>query len=285
MLAEIACYVNRLVSRYYSNTPQNTGQEVPAQKRQGRGTHKFQIRGWATRLGASTLSFSVVSAGPRGIFNLWSQIVYATTNASGVRRLASGTFQDGDVNLVRLLNLFIYNPGSLWKSFERHYPADAARARARVSKAGGLGPGWESKACKQLLGEDRKVVISIAEKTNRFVSKRVAHNAPHDNIDTRFSDLDEAIDLLKKLTEKYTLLYSSVERERLEPLHRAGVPTAYLEFARLEKQPRDLLEEMKSRKLRKGWDSIFLERWATPETISLPLGEMPPPPRHGHSGN
>ena len=55
----------------------------------------------------------------------------------------------------------------------------------------------------------------------------------------------------------------------------AGLPTAYHLLAQVEKL--DLLEEMKSRKLPKGWDSIFLEPWATPEIIARPLGEMPPP--------
>ena len=49
MLAEIAGFVNRLVSRYYSNTPQNTEEEPTLEKHQGRRTQKFQIRGWATR--------------------------------------------------------------------------------------------------------------------------------------------------------------------------------------------------------------------------------------------
>lgn len=42
---------------------------------------------------------------------------------------------------------------------------------------------------------------------------------------------------------------------------------------------RDLLGEMKSYKLPEGWDSIFLEPWATPETIARSLGEMIPPTR------
>jgi hypothetical protein len=45
----------------------------------------------------------------------------------------------------------------------------------------------------------------------------------------------------------------------------------------------DLLEEMKRRKLPKGWDSIFLEPWATPEVIARPLGKTPPP-RRGATG-
>lgn len=214
----------------------------------------------------------------RGIFCEWAQIVYTQANAAGVRRLASDSYEDGDANLVRFLDLLIRDPKSLWESFDRHFAADANKARDQVSKeAGGLGPGWEIRACKRLLSEDRKVVINAAKKTNRFATKRVAHSVPHVEVRTTFSDLDEAIDVLKKLTEKYTLLLCSRERERLEPRHRAGVPTVYPVLVRLERHNPDLLEEMKSRKLHKGWDMIFLETWATTETIALQLGEMLPP--------
>ena len=95
-----------------------------------------------------------------------------------------------------------------------------------------------------------------------------------------FSDLDKAIDILKLLSEKYTLLVCAVERERLEPLHRSGLPTIYSILPRFEKHNPDLLEEMKRRKLREGWDSIFLDPWAAPETIALQLAELPPPKRN-----
>ena len=42
-------------------------------------------------------------------------------------------------------------------------------------------------------------------------------------------------------------------------------------------EPRDLHAEMLSRKITSGWDAIFLEPWATRETLALPLGEMEPP--------
>jgi hypothetical protein len=213
---------------------------------------------------------------PCGIFNEWAQVVYSVATAAGIRRLASASYQPRDVNLVRLLDMLIREPGQLWRSFERHYTADAAKARALVLK-GAKQPaaGWEISACKRVLGEDRKMVIRVTEKANWFASKRAAHSVPDEIVSTSFSDLDTAIDLLKVLTEKYTLLISSVRREVLEPDHRAGLPTVYPLLARLEK--RDLLEEMKSRKVPKGWDLIFLEPWATPEIIALPLGDTPPP--------
>jgi hypothetical protein len=214
---------------------------------------------------------------PRSIFAEWAWVVYAVANAMGVRRLASHTYQDSDLNLVRLLDMFIRDPVGFWSCFERHYPQDAAQARAEVlRKAGGLEEGWEILACKRLLSEDRKALINAAEKANRFASKRAAHSVPDAAVSTTFSDLDDAIDTLKRITEKYTVLVSCQKRELLEPAHLAGTPTVYPLLTELEKG-RDLLEEMKSRKLPEGWDSIFLEPWASSSTIARPLGETPPP--------
>jgi hypothetical protein len=216
---------------------------------------------------------------PRSIFSEWAQINYAVTNALGVRRLASESYQDSDVNLVRLLDMLIRHPGRLWDCFLRHFPDDAARARAEILKKEGHFPfGWGVLACKRLVGEDRRAVISAAEKANRFASKRAAHSVPDIAVSTTFSDLDDAIDVLKNLTEKYTLLVCTERRQELEPFHRAGAPTAYELLVQMENNL-DLLEEMKRRKLPKGWDSIFLEPWATPEVIARPLGETPPPRR------
>lgn len=214
---------------------------------------------------------------PRSIFSEWAWVLYAVTNAVGVRRLASDTYQDGDVNLVRLLNMFIREPGRLWESFQCHYPQEVARARAEIlSKTGRLPPDWESLACKRLLGEDRKAVISAAEKASRFASKRAAHSVPKVEVHTTFSDLDDAIDIVRKITEKYALLVLAERRESLEELHRSGAPTVYSMFVQAQKNI-DLLEEMKRRKLPDGWDSIFLEAWAEPEVIARPLGETKPP--------
>lgn len=222
---------------------------------------------------------------PYDVFARWAQLVYAQANAMGVRRLAGASPEESDVSLVRLLDMLIRNPGPLWSAFERHFETDAARVSAKIlAEQGRLTTGWEVSACKRLLGEDRKVLMVAAEEANQFANKRVAHLAPGAEVTTKFSDLDEAIDALKKITEKYTLLVSAMGRRRLEPLHHAGLPTAYLELARLEKHNPDLLEEMKTRKLPKGWDSIFLEPWATPQILALPLGEMTPPNQEPSKG-
>jgi hypothetical protein len=145
-----------------------------------------------------------------------------------------------------------------------------------LSKGGQLPPDWETLACKRLLGKDRKTVVNAATKANRFASKRAAHSVPEVEVRTTFSDLDDAIDVLREITEKYTRLVSAERRQSFEELHRSGEPTVYPILVHAEKS-NGLLEEMKRRKLPHGWESVFLEPWATPEIISRPLGETKPP--------
>lgn len=210
-------------------------------------------------------------------FARWAQVVYAQAAAVGIRRLAGQDPEQGDVNLVGLLEMFIREPKGLWDCFVRYYRGDATRVRHEIlRKEGTLPTGWETLACKRLLGEDRKVVISAAQKAVHFASKRVAHSVPHVTVSTTFSDLDDAIDTLRQITEKYTKLACAKSLRELAPLHRAGEPTIYSWLAHRAKDL-DLLEEMKRDKLSKGWDAIFLDAWASREDIERPLGETPPP--------
>ena len=210
---------------------------------------------------------------PRSLFSEWAQAVYAQAAAAGVRRLAGQDPEQADVNLVGFLESLIRDPKGLWEPFLQHFPEDAARAR---EKEGPLQSDWEVSACKRLLGEDRRALIAVARETVHFASKRVAHGVPDVPVDTRFSDLDEAIEMLKTMTEKYTRLLFAKKLRELEPLHRAGQPTDYLYILQLSNHI-DLLEEMKRRKLQNGWNDIFLEPWASREDIERPLGEFEPP--------
>jgi hypothetical protein len=216
---------------------------------------------------------------PRSIFSDWAQVVYAQATAVGVRRLAGQDPMRGDVNVVGLLDHLIRDPKGLWECFSQHYPEDAARARGKIlEKDGILQTGWEISACKRLLNEDRRALISAAHKAVHFASKRVAHSAPDVPVSTTFLDLDDAIDTVRAVTEKYTRLLFTKRLRELEPLHRAGQPTDY-PYVRQLSNNIDLLEEMKRRKLQDGWQEIFLETWASPEDIERPLGEMRPPRR------
>lgn len=215
---------------------------------------------------------------PRSIFSEWAQVVYAQAGAVGVRRLAGQDPEQGDVNLVAFLESLLRNPQGLWESFLEHYPEEAARSREIELKVGTPNANVETRACRRLLGEDRRTLISVAQKAVHFASKRVAHSVPDAPVRTTFSDLDEAIDMLKTITEKYTRLLFAGKLRELGPHHRAGHPTLY-PWVRHLSQHIDLVEEMKRRKLQDGWKEIFLERWASREDIRRPLGEMRPPKR------
>jgi hypothetical protein len=217
---------------------------------------------------------------PRSLFSEWAQIMYAQAAPVGVRRLAGQDPEQGDVNLVRFLELLIRDPRGLWECFLQHFPEDAHGARQTLAKEGALQAGWEISACKRLLGEDRRALIAVAQKAVHFASKRVAHSVPDVPVSTTFFDLDDAIDTVRTITEKYTRLLFAKRLRELEPLYRAGQPSDYLHVRQLSEHI-DLLEEMKRRKLLNGWDEIFLEPWASREDIERPLGEMRPPRRAG----
>jgi len=188
---------------------------------------------------------------PRGRFSDWNQTIYATSNAVAIRRLVS-EYDSKDINLRKLLDGIIREPKHFWRRFERLFPEDAAIAKSAIAaESAELGDGWESKAVRRLVGQDRALLISAAEKANEFASKRVAHSNRTAQVRTKFRDLDQAIDAVKDLTEKYYLL---IHEER-----------------------QDLLQAMITRKLPKGWDAIFLEPWATEDLLDQKLGEMEPP--------
>jgi len=180
------------------------------------------------------------------------------------------------VNLVGFLELLIRDPKGLRDYFLKYYPEDAAQAREALAKEGALQVNREVSACKRLIGEDRRAVISVAQKAVLFASKRVAHSVPDVQVKTTFSDLDDAIETAKTISEKYTRLLFAKKLRELEPRHRVGQPTDYL-YTRQLSEHVDLQEEMKRRKLSKGWDEIFFEAWASREIVEQPLGETPPP--------
>jgi hypothetical protein len=156
------------------------------------------------------------------------------------------------VNLRKLLDAVIREPKFFWARFERFFSDDAGMAKAAIAVISvSLPDGWQSEAVRRLVGQDRTLLINAAEKANEFASKRAAHKNTTAQVRTKFRDLDHAIDTIKDLAEKYFLL---IYEER-----------------------RDLLPEMMSRKLPKGWDAIFLEPWATEDVFAEKLGEMEPP--------
>ena len=182
-----------------------------------------------------------------GPFTQWTQILYAVTNGVAVRRLSSQSHKKDDVSFIRLLDMIIPHAVVLYGQLEHHFPDDLNDP----SKQKDDDRQGEIDVCKRLIGEDRKILLKATEKTVHFASKRVAHHNTGVPVRTTFADLDHAIDTLKTLAEKYVSLIFD--------------------------EKKDLYQEMIQTKLRKDWDAIFLEPWATREMLALRLGEMVPP--------
>ena len=94
-------------------------------------------------------------------------------------------------------------------------------------------------------------MIARAQKAVHFASKRVAHSVPDVPVSSTFLDLDDAIDAVRMITEKYTRLPVAKRLRELEPLYRAGQPSDYLCVRQLSEHI-DLLEGLKRRKLLNG---------------------------------
>jgi len=87
----------------------------------------------------------------------------------------------------------------------------------------------------------------------------VAHSVPDVPVSTTFNDLDDAMDTVGRITEKYRQLFFSKRLRELEPLHHADKNDGlYVYVLQLSKNP-SLLDEMKKRKLSSGWDEVSLD--------------------------
>jgi len=187
-----------------------------------------------------------------GVVNRWTWTVYATSNGACIRRLAGESHEPDDVSLVLLLDEMLQRAEELWEPLNCYFPDDLKNEYEKIAmEHTGDEMARQANACRRLIGTDRRVLIQKAKKVVHFVSKRVAHRNHTQPVHTTFDDLDEAIECIKLLAEKYLLL--------------------------IYDRNYDLQEEMEQRRLKKGWDSIFLTPWATKEILAQPLGEIRPP--------
>lgn len=185
-----------------------------------------------------------------GTFCAWTNVIYAVATSTTIRRIAGTNYEQDDVNLVRLFDCIIRDPEVLWAAFDKYFPTDAQQARSAVSSGEAE---WRQAATRRLVGEDRKLLINRTSAAIEFANKRVAHHNAEAKVHVKLREVDAAINVLRDLTEKYTLLIWD------------------------EPPKRDLLSEMRLRKLPEGWDSIFLQPWATEQMLALRLGEEAPP--------
>ncbi|MGO9455148.1 MAG: hypothetical protein ACLQDV_29495 [Candidatus Binataceae bacterium] len=100
----------------------------------------------------------------------------------------------------------IREPSTLWIRFQRHLPDDTAHALAAAL-------GVELDACKRLLGSDRTQLLNRCESAITFGSKRAAHHNTKVRVRTKYFELDQAIDELKTLAEKYLLLIYGLKHD------------------------------------------------------------------------
>jgi hypothetical protein len=185
-----------------------------------------------------------------GTFNQWTWVMYAMSNTAGIRRLAGQSPDVSDVSLVCLLDEMLKYADELWVPFQSHYPAELAEAHSKALARGSLDA--KAEACRRLVAADRKTLIGQTDKASHFANKRVAHRNHVVEVKTSFKDLDQGLNIIKTLTQKYLLLVYG--------------------------RAFDLDQEMKSHQLPMGWADIFLIPWATADILALPLGDMLPAP-------
>jgi hypothetical protein len=207
---------------------------------------------------------------PNHMFGNWARTVYVSAAASAVRRLASGSSEEGDVSLVRLIDRWRLSPDGLWRCLERIFPNETRDACSEMTaKTGSLGEGWETEATRRVLMSQRASVIGTSDAVNRFASKRIAHHVPDDPVKATFDELDSAIEAITEIAERCTRVYLLFRLDQV-------AVGSYLAKMLEREAARNLDAEMKTR-LPLGWERVFLIPWASEETISQSLGDLKPP--------
>jgi hypothetical protein len=170
-----------------------------------------------------------------GTFNRWMQVNYMTAASSGIRRHLLPKRKDGDVSFVRLLDEMIQAP----QTYSREDFLSYYRPRGWTEKAdrwfdhfGGRGGDHLS---KRILGADRKEFIQKGSRVQDFATARVAHLLFRQTPRATFDDLDDALDCLERLIEKYLLVFGNT----------------------------GTLLQAELRKLDPNWSKVFLQPWAT----------------------
>jgi hypothetical protein len=207
---------------------------------------------------------------PLHVFGGWALTVYAAAAATAVRRLAGESPEQDDVSLVVLFNQWTTNPDGLWAYLEKCFPTEAAETKAAVAeKRGRLSDGWQSEATRRILMSHRKRVIGVAGRVNHFVNKRIAHAVPDAVVKTQYRDLDDAIDELMAIAEKFTFFQCAIRADQ--------GPLLSGEAEILERLGKRTIDAEMKLGMPKGWEAVFLTPWATEEIIALPLCDMKPP--------
>jgi hypothetical protein len=202
---------------------------------------------------------------PRYVFRDWARVNYVASAASAVRRLA-GSYEENDVNLLRLIAIFIKLPHEVWAAIKEYFPIEAAQLLSRPDGSSVS----EEVAARTFLGQRRKSVQNVCEEVVSFASKNIAHQNWTVPVKATFTDLDEAMETLVHVMDDCTKIMWGVRAQYL-PVE------ARQEDAIQERLFTKSLEAEMMQKLPLDWESVFLEAWATEEMLKLGLGGMKPP--------
>jgi hypothetical protein len=157
----------------------------------------------------------------RGIFIKWMRINYANSTALGIRRAV-----DTDQRTISLANVLrsmiahpdvvarrivlseiIYKPP---RRFRKRYEPSGIRDTEAVflNHRYDLLAGEGSEILdKRLIGRDLTHLQRKAANVERFATKRLAHYDEEPSLRTTYTEIDEALDVLDSLVEKYSALF------------------------------------------------------------------------------
>jgi hypothetical protein len=181
-----------------------------------------------------------------GIFNRWMQVNYMTSASSGIRRHVLPQKKDGDVSLVRLLDEMIQAPQEYSREdFLSYYrplgwTAEMDRKFHEFARRGG------DHLSRRILGADRAEFVRKAVKIQDFATSRIAHLLLKPTPRATYNELDDALDCLERLTEKYLLMFGN----------------------------RGRLLQGELRKLNPDWGKVFLQPWASRHTYHFILNVL-----------
>jgi len=136
------------------------------------------------------------------------QTNYFTALAIGIRRQAFPQKRSRDVSIVALLDEMIRTPEEYRRDdFLGYYVPLGMREEMNVRFDDFAGEGGEY-LCRRMLGADRSAFVKKAERIVQFADA-LAHLSDGEGQSASYNDLDNALDALEVLVEKYQLLFGN----------------------------------------------------------------------------
>jgi hypothetical protein len=151
-----------------------------------------------------------------GFFFDWLRGVYGRDQAVAVRREADDSLDA--INLVQLMRQMTKRPEVMSRArYKAHFPADTViNAEMQDRQFNDLAGGADL-ISKAVIGEDRKRLIARCEPVVTYVSKMVAHRTPATGIALTIAQIDEALDAIEEVFQKYYVMLTGRSLLQAEP--------------------------------------------------------------------